>query len=48
MATTFAAPLVGLWLLRQKITQHIWPVGRWGYYFYPGHLAVLALFRAAL
>ncbi|MBN0795767.1 conjugal transfer protein TraX, partial [Pseudomonas aeruginosa] len=48
MATTFAAPLVGLWLLRQKITQHIWPVGRWGYYFYPGHLAVLALLRVAL
>jgi len=48
MATTFAAPMVGLWLLRQKITQHIWPVGRWGYYFYPGHLAVLALLRVAL
>ncbi|MGA4815841.1 hypothetical protein ACPA9J_14725 [Pseudomonas aeruginosa] len=48
LATTFAAPLVGLWLLRQKITQHIWPVGRWGYYFYPGHLAVLALLRVAL
>lgn len=48
MAATFAAPLVGLWLLRQKITQHIWPVGRWGYYFYPGHLVVLALLRAAL
>jgi hypothetical protein len=37
-----AAPL-GLALLRQSSSLRAWPVGRWGYWFYPGHLAVLSL-----
>lgn len=41
-----AAALLGLALLRRQTTWHIWPVGRWGYWFYPGHLAALYLIRA--
>lgn len=43
------APLAGLWLLQQRFT--LWfiaPVGRWGYWFYPLHLAILALLRDLL
>jgi hypothetical protein len=42
-ATAFAAPLLGLWLLRRPGQLRIWPVKRWGYWFYPGHLATLHL-----
>jgi hypothetical protein len=44
----FMAPLLGLWLLRMKIDWRVWPVRRWGYLFYPGHMAVLSLFRPVL
>nr|WP_313405108.1 TraX family protein [Pseudomonas sp.] len=35
-----AAPF-GLALLRQSSSLRPWPVGRWGYWFYPGHLAAI-------
>ncbi len=41
LSTAFAAPLIGLWLLRQTFTLKVWPVRQWGYWFYPGHLAAL-------
>ena len=44
--TAFAAPLLGLWLLRRPGNFRIWPVKRWGYWFYPGHLALLHLIRS--
>ena len=40
------APLFGLWLLQQRAVMfNVAPVGRWGYWFYPVHLAGLALLR---
>nr|WP_262924668.1 conjugal transfer protein TraX [Pseudomonas fluorescens] len=45
LGTAFAAPLIGLWLLRQNLSFSIWPVKQWGYWFYPGHLAVLKVLR---
>lgn len=42
-----AAPL-GLLLLRRPPVLRVWPVGRWGYLFYPGHLLGLYLLRGAL
>lgn len=48
IAAEFAAPLIGLWLLRTTITWRIWPVTRWGYFFYPVHLLVLAGIRMGL
>ncbi|WP_077524885.1 TraX family protein [Metapseudomonas resinovorans] len=48
LTTAFATPLWGLWLLRQRIALDIWPVRRWGYFFYPGHLVVLQVLRLAL
>jgi hypothetical protein len=42
------AVLLGLALLRQPMSCKVWPVGRWGYFFYPGHLAVLAGLRAII
>jgi phosphotransferase system glucose/maltose/N-acetylglucosamine-specific IIC component len=45
LLTAFAAPLLGLWLLRRASYFKIWPVTRWGYWFYPGHLAALHLLR---
>mgnify|MGYP003110313879 CR=1 FL=1 len=44
----FTASFIGLWLLRTPITWHIWPVRRWGYFFYPAHLLVLSLLRPLL
>ncbi|TDF84327.1 TraX family protein [Pseudomonas sp. H9] len=35
-----SAPL-GLWLLRGLRLKHVWPVGRWGYGFYPVHLLLI-------
>lgn len=46
LATAFAAPMLGLWLLRRPSQFRIWPVKRWGYWFYPGHLAALHLIRS--
>ncbi|KJZ64633.1 TraX family protein [Pseudomonas fluorescens] len=45
LSTAFAAPLIGLWLLRQTLTLRVWPVRQWGYWFYPAHLAALQAFR---
>ncbi|MFP5424005.1 MAG: TraX family protein [Gammaproteobacteria bacterium] len=46
LVVAFSAPLLGLWLLRQRRPIRIWPVTRWGYWFYPGHLAALQLIRS--
>lgn len=46
VAAAFATPLLGLWLLRRPGQLGIWPVKRWGYWFYPGHLAALHLIRS--
>jgi len=46
VVTAFAAPLLGLWLLRRPGYFRIWPVKRWGYWFYPGHLTALHLIRS--
>lgn len=46
LGCAFAAPLIGLWLLRTPITLSIWPVRHWAYAFYPAHLAVLQAIRA--
>ncbi|MEQ6328241.1 conjugal transfer protein TraX [Pseudomonas sp. B11D7D] len=46
VVTAFAAPLLGLWLLHRQGHFRIWPVTRWGYWFYPGHLAALHLIRS--
>jgi len=43
VAVAFAAPMLGLWLLRRPGHFKIWPVKRWGYWFSPGHLAALYL-----
>ena len=40
-----AAPLLGLWLLHQRLTLAVPPVRRWAYLFYPGHLLLLAGIR---
>jgi hypothetical protein len=40
-SAAFAAPLIGLWLLRTNLAFKVWPVRQWGYWFYPGHLVVL-------
>jgi hypothetical protein len=45
LSTAFAAPLIGLWFLRQTFTFKVWPVRQWGYWFYPGHLAALQALR---
>ncbi|WP_283189509.1 TraX family protein [Pseudomonas sp. PMCC200344] len=45
LSTAFAAPLIGLWLLRQTFTFKVWPVRQWGYWFYPGHLVALQALR---
>src|SRR5690606_33312984 len=39
------APLLGLALLRSGLTLRIWPLRRWGYLLYPGHLLIWALVR---
>lgn len=46
LGCAFAAPLIGLWLLRTSPTVNIWPVRHWAYAFYPAHLAVLQAIRA--
>lgn len=40
------APVLGLFLLRQRFDgMQVYPVGRWGYWFYPVHLMLLAYIR---
>jgi hypothetical protein len=46
VSTAFLTPLLGLWLLRRPGRLKIWPITRWGYWFYPGHLAALYLIRS--
>lgn len=49
LASATFAPLAGLWLLQgEAVLFDIAPVGRWGYWFYPLHLAILALIRDLL
>ncbi|ELS25320.1 hypothetical protein ppKF707_4084 [Metapseudomonas furukawaii] len=48
LLTAFATPLLGLWLFRQAWAPRIWAVRRWGYFFYPSHLAALHLVWIAL
>lgn len=49
LSSAASAVLFGLWLLQQKsIPLQVAPVGRWGYWFYPAHLVVLALIRDLL
>lgn len=43
LLVAFVAPMLGLWLLRRASDLKIWAVGRWGYWFYPGHLTALYL-----
>lgn len=45
LSTAFAAPLIGLWLLRQTLFFNVWPVKQWGYWFYPGHFVALQALR---
>ncbi|MGQ7958011.1 TraX family protein [Pseudomonas sp. SP16.1] len=45
LAMAGAAVVLGLALLRQPMSCKVWPVGRWGYWFYPGHLAVIYLMK---
>ena len=40
-----AAVLLGVALLRQPMSCTVWPVGRWGYWFYLGHLAAIYLMK---
>lgn len=39
------APIAGIWLINRPIKARIWPVRRWGYWFYPVHLGLLHLLR---
>nr|WP_316250542.1 TraX family protein [Pseudomonas fluorescens] len=48
LGTAFAAPLLGLWLLRQSLYFNVQPVRQWGYWFYPGHLVALQALRLCL
>ena len=34
-------PLVGKWICEQTTPLNIWPVKKWGYFFYPGQLLIL-------
>ncbi len=45
LIAAFTAPLLGLALLRWPLQWHVWPVTRWGYFFYPVHLVALSLLR---
>lgn len=40
LSISFIAPMLGLWVLRQKIVIFVPEVRRWGYLFYPAHLAI--------
>ncbi|UVL21980.1 conjugal transfer protein TraX [Pseudomonas donghuensis] len=41
LGTAFVSAPLGLALLRLEVRQHLWRVGRWGYWFYPLHLALI-------
>ena len=46
--TASGAAILGLVLLRCAISFNVWPVSRWGYWFYPGHLMVLYVLRGVV
>ncbi|PSS57312.1 TraX family protein [Pseudomonas sp. BBP2017] len=48
LGAAFAAPLLGLWLLRQSLHFNVQPVRQWGYWFYPAHLVALQALRLCL
>jgi hypothetical protein len=41
LLSAFLAPAFGILLLKQKISFTVYPVGRWGYWFYPVHLLAI-------
>ncbi|QBF26872.1 conjugal transfer protein TraX [Pseudomonas tructae] len=41
LGVAFCSAGLGLAMLRLGWRQHIWPIGRWGYAFYPLHLALI-------
>ncbi|MHC6225706.1 TraX family protein [Pseudomonas sp. X10] len=41
LASALCSVPLGAWLLRLDDRHRIWPVGRWGYWFYPLHLAAI-------
>lgn len=43
IAVAILTPLLGLWWLAQPGTVRVWPVRRWGYFFYPVHLLLIWL-----
>lgn len=48
VGTLSAAPWLGLWLLEKEVMFPVPPVGRWGYWFYPVHMLVLAAAKAVV
>lgn len=46
--TASGAAILGLVLLRCAISFNVWPVSRWGYWFYPGHLMALYVLRGVV
>lgn len=48
MGCAFVAPFFGFWLLKQHVQFKVPPVGRWGYLFYPAHLAAFVGLRVCL
>lgn len=46
VGTLSGAPWIGLWLLEKEVMFPVPPVGRWGYWFYPIHMLVLAAAKA--
>lgn len=45
LISAFLAPALGILLLQQKISFSVWPVSRWGYWFYPLHLLLIYLIK---
>lgn len=43
IAVAFLAPPLGLWWLKQQGAVRVWPVRRWGYFFYPVHLLLIGM-----
>ncbi|MFK0089170.1 TraX family protein [Pseudomonas sp. NPDC090755] len=48
LAVALLSAALGLWLLRRPYGVRIWPVGKWGYWFYPLHLVVIKLLTRLL
>ncbi len=45
IGTAFVAPLMGALIMSRPVPYRIWPVTRWGYWFYPVHLAAIGVAR---